>query len=253
MKLTIKLTLILFFLFLLTTNDHRLSTTYAEVPNTINYQGKLTDQHGDPLNETCSITFSIYDQVSGGNNLFSTTKSVAVDQGIFNVQLQPDLPFDTQYYLGTKVGSDEEMSPRQKLATAAYSFRSRETDALPNGIIVMWSGRISDIPSGWVLCDGTNNTPNLKDRFIIGASQDSSGMAQTTISGSSTRTGGATTHTHPAGSLSVPQSTSSHAVVRNDYANVAVAVKEHTHSISGKTASGSSLPPYYALAYIMKQ
>lgn len=42
-------------------------------------------------------------------------------------------------------------------------------EALPNGLIVMWSGSINNIPGGWALCDGTNGTPNLRDRFIVGA------------------------------------------------------------------------------------
>ncbi|MBA7685416.1 hypothetical protein ES703_93840 [subsurface metagenome] len=40
---------------------------------------------------------------------------------------------------------------------------------LPIGIIVIWHGPIADIPPGWSLCDGTNGTPDLRDRFIIGA------------------------------------------------------------------------------------
>jgi hypothetical protein len=38
----------------------------------------------------------------------------------------------------------------------------------PKGGIIMWSGSIDDIPKGWLLCDGTYNTPNLKDTFIMG-------------------------------------------------------------------------------------
>ena len=40
---------------------------------------------------------------------------------------------------------------------------------IPSGVIVMWSGDANKIPAGWALCDGNNNTPNLKDRFIVGA------------------------------------------------------------------------------------
>lgn len=42
---------------------------------------------------------------------------------------------------------------------------------LPRGIITMWSGATNAVPSGWALCDGNNGTPNLKDRFIVGAGQ----------------------------------------------------------------------------------
>lgn len=40
---------------------------------------------------------------------------------------------------------------------------------VPSGVILMWSGTADNIPKGWLLCDGTNGTPNLRDRFIIGA------------------------------------------------------------------------------------
>lgn len=51
-----------------------------------------------------------------------------------------------------------------------YTQEYREEMALPTGIIMLWSGSIATIPAGWVLCDGGNGTPDLRDRFIIGAS-----------------------------------------------------------------------------------
>lgn len=57
---------------------------------------------------------------------------------------------------------------------------------LPAGLIVMWSGLLSAIPSGWNLCDGTNGTPDLRDRFVLGAHAGDDPGA----------TGGANTHTH---------------------------------------------------------
>lgn len=44
-----------------------------------------------------------------------------------------------------------------------------KTWGVPSGFIGMWSGSIASIPGGWALCDGTNGTPNLKDRFVVGA------------------------------------------------------------------------------------
>jgi microcystin-dependent protein len=43
------------------------------------------------------------------------------------------------------------------------------TRLVPSGVILMWSGSIASIPSGWLLCNGTNGTPNLIDRFVVGA------------------------------------------------------------------------------------
>lgn len=56
---------------------------------------------------------------------------------------------------------------------------------LPRGIITMWSGATNAVPSGWALCDGKNGTPNLKDRFIVGAGQS---YAVGNVGGSITRT-----------------------------------------------------------------
>ena len=41
-------------------------------------------------------------------------------------------------------------------------------DGIPSGVIVMWSGSIANIPSGWALCDGSNGTPDLQGRFVVG-------------------------------------------------------------------------------------
>ena len=57
----------------------------------------------------------------------------------------------------------------------------------PAGMIVMWAGTIATIPSGWVICDGNNGTPNLLARFVKGVA---------TAATNPGTTGGATTHTH---------------------------------------------------------
>lgn len=56
---------------------------------------------------------------------------------------------------------------------------------IPRGIITMWSGAVDAVPSGWALCDGNNGTPNLKDRFIVGAGQS---YAVGNVGGSITQT-----------------------------------------------------------------
>jgi hypothetical protein len=74
-------------------------------------------------------------------------------------------------------------------------------NAFVTGMIMMWSGTIATIPSGWNLCDGSSGTPDLRNRFIVGASVDSSGQSVTTITGANTKTGGSkdsivVAHTH---------------------------------------------------------
>ena len=71
---------------------------------------------------------------------------------------------------------------------------------VPVGAILMWSGAIADIPGGWAFCDGTANAPgpDLRDKFVVGAKQDDSGVAKSNIEGSLKITGGATGHSHSA-------------------------------------------------------
>ena len=54
---------------------------------------------------------------------------------------------------------------------------------IQTGMIVMWSGTIANIPTGWALCDGNNSTPNLTDKFIVGAAADDGGIAKTFVEG----------------------------------------------------------------------
>lgn len=73
---------------------------------------------------------------------------------------------------------------------------------IPSGGIIMWSGSIASIPAGWALCDGTSGTPNLQNRFVVGAGDtyavDATGGANTvTLS-----TSQIPSHTHGSGSLS---------------------------------------------------
>lgn len=67
---------------------------------------------------------------------------------------------------------------------------------IPSGCILMWSGTIATIPSGYVLCDGNNGTPNLLNRFIVCADADVGGVAKTTVSITAAQTGGTASHTH---------------------------------------------------------
>ena len=97
----------------------------------INYQGKLTDKTGKPLDTTLPVTFRIYD--SGGTSLWEETQTVTVAKGIFNVLLGtattlPDSTFNEPVrYLGVIV-SGQEMLPRQRIATAPYAAHALNTD-----------------------------------------------------------------------------------------------------------------------------
>lgn len=103
----------------------------AELPQTMNYQGYLTDSGGTPINTPRTMTFRLYQAASGGTAVWEETQSdVPVGSGIFNVMLGSinpiNIPFRGQYYLGLQVqGEASEMSPRHPLACAAYGLASR--------------------------------------------------------------------------------------------------------------------------------
>lgn len=107
------------------------------------------------------------------------------------------------------------------------------------GIVCIWSGAIVDIPAGWVLCDGNNNTPDLRDLFVVGA-----GSLYDPDD-----TGGTVDHTH-----TFTSNSHSHNIPYGAEIN-AGAQYDHTttsETVSGTTDAEDNLPPYHALAYIMK-
>ena len=135
---------------------------------------------------------------------------------------------------------------------------------IPSGVIMLWSGAANAIPSGFVLCDGNNSTPDLRDRFVVGAGNsysvgDTGGESSVTLS-----TSQIPSHNHSAPSLSIL--VSNNAGGSSDYRNIGRARSSGSQqsansgsismgSSTGSTGSGGShenRPPYYALCYIMK-
>lgn len=117
------------------------SLAVAEVPQLINYQGRLTDEHGDPVPDfTYGITFTIYDAATDGNTLWTSGQQlVPVTNGLFHYQLGsvvqlPDTLFeDTLRWLGIKVGADPEVTPRTRFKTVPYAYHSLRADTALNG------------------------------------------------------------------------------------------------------------------------
>ena len=107
------------------------------VPQLLNYQGKLADNLGKPVDASKQMVFEFYDAAAAGNLLegFSETQQVIVAKGIFNVLIGsataggvPASVFDhASVYLSVKV-QGQELSPRQRLVSVAYAFRSAQAD-----------------------------------------------------------------------------------------------------------------------------
>lgn len=138
------------------------------------------------------------------------------------------------------------------------------------GIICLWSGAVIDIPEGWHLCDGTEGTPDLREKFIVGAG----------ASYNPGDTGGSNSHSHLVEGVSeLTDIDHVHAMYfysgqpsAGSYqhvpeAGIKSAYNSHTHLVSGNSTSAggshqhaidlptdaqNNLPSYYALCFIMK-
>ena len=106
----------------------------AAPPQTINYQGYLTNAGSTPVNGSVVMTFRLYNAASGGAALYNETQlSVGVANGNFNAVIGSvtpiTLPFDVPYWLTVAINADGEMSPRQPLASSPYAFRASSLDS----------------------------------------------------------------------------------------------------------------------------
>lgn len=261
------------------------------------YQGQLK-AGGNPVNDTCDMAFRLYGQASDGSQVgtaISTT--VPITDGLFTLQLDFGASaFDGDaLWLGIKVkcpgDADYGELGRLELTAAPYALHALNADQLdgqdagdllPPGVIVMWSGTLASIPSGWALCDGGEHegvaTPDLRDSFVYGASNGEDPGA----------TGGAATHSHtysdlPEHTHTATSSTAGQHAHQYEKRWLSRSLDEccyfpnpefpyafsladtssdgaHSHTItidsegqtSPATDDASSLPPYYKVAFIMK-
>ncbi len=165
---------------------------------------------------------------------------------------------------------------------AGSSAKFKGYGTIPINGIIMWSGSVATIPSGWALCDGTNGTPDLRERFIVGAGGDNPAVAGTVGYTPGTQGGlnevtltssQIPAHTHVAistttttvspanvltslttttGARGTQGSTAIVSITENSSATSATSTTNTT--IQPNTGGGSheNRPPYYALAFIMR-
>jgi len=201
------------------------------------------------------------DVISQGDDHLKLIKSV----------LKNTLPYADAVIDGVKVGTSEPttksagslwfdtsgagvLKVRNK-ANSDYDSVDTVATALPAGVILLWSGSIGSIPSGWALCDGTGTTPDLRDRFIVGAGTGGSYAVDAT--GGSTTSGA-----HTLTTSEMPAHTHSYlqrGFTKSDPGAGSQDFSDEGGSLNTGSAGGGSahshaatLPPYYALCYIIK-
>lgn len=143
-------------------------------------------------------------------------------------------------------------------------FNAHKLRLVPVGGIIMWHGLVSAIPAGWALCDGTNGTPDLRGRFVLGESGtyalNSTGGAASatptiTVSNHTLTESQMPSHTHTV-SAANESGSGSNGSGAGPYNKAAVTSGSTGGGAAhGHTASSSAvatLPPYYVLAYIKK-
>jgi microcystin-dependent protein len=265
-------------------------------PNLIGYQGILSGPGVSP-NGTVDMIFRVYDAGTGGVVQWAEEQlNVQLNQGVYNVLLGDgnniigvlDVNlFDGDRWLEVEVNG-QIFTPRIRIASVAYSLKTEDANTLggnsatdlmdytdtgitnheathhtgtsdiPSGVIVIWSGTIANIPSGWSLCDGSNGTPDLRDRFVVGAG----------VSYSPGNTGGEEKHVLSNGEMPNHQHTtvdpnSPHGGHYIDYGGSGAfkgwtgggnghGLVPYVTGMSGGSQAHENRPPYYALAFIMK-
>jgi hypothetical protein len=139
---------------------------------------------------------------------------------------------------------------------------------IPSGGIILWSGSIGSIPAGYVLCNGNNGTPDLRDRFVVGAGStyavDATGGSANAVVVSHTHTATSVVtdpgHSHGNRGNSSPGTgdfntnlldagNPSGEATTTETTGITVAT---TNTSAGVSGTNANLPPYYALCYIMK-
>jgi hypothetical protein len=141
-----------------------------------------------------------------------------------------------------------------KVATTAYVANN----AIPSGGIIIWSGSSSAIPSGWYLCNGSNGTPDLRNRFVVGAGSTyavgNTGGTKDAIVVSHTHSVSDPGHSHTIGfqNHTIDQNAGSAGLVRQGTSNTSTQTTGISISSTGDSGTDANLPPYYALCYIQK-
>jgi microcystin-dependent protein len=220
-----------------------------------------------------------------GANVSITTNGAGANVVVQNGETKQVFCDGTNFYLssvGTGTGSavfsnsptftGTPLAPTANVTTDSTQIATTAfvRDIIPAGLISLWSGSTASIPSGWLLCDGSNGTPDLRNRFVVGAGSTyavgATGGSADAIVVSHTHTATSTVtdpgHLHtaniyfqdsitPTDKFRASHASSGRGTDSTNTATTGITVATSVAS-AGSSGTNANLPPYYALAYIMK-
>lgn len=208
-------------------------------------------------------------------------KFVGDGSGLTNLPQEVVTTLDTDV-VGTDQIQDGAVTIDKIADNAIEDLIANMPSQIPNGLIAMWSGAVSNIPSGWALCDGRSGTPDLRGRFIVGYATNESDYATIGNTGGanrvSLRIGEMPRHSHSVGVTIEEGGRHNHEIRQND-SNftdergntlkrstqdlseshfLTFEDGEHSHTVTvteetqGESRAHENRPPYYVLAFIIK-
>lgn len=157
---------------------------FAEIPQMVNYQGKLTDPEGVAYEGILTVTFTIYDAETGGTALWTESQNVEISHGLFDVRLGTLTPlteeiFTGERYLEISIGA-ETLAPRQPFTSVPFAYRAEVAESLVGGGV---GG--NNLDQAYDASPSGNKRIDADDGAMIVESGASNG-AISSISGSST-------------------------------------------------------------------
>ena len=222
------------------------STKVATTAYTDTAVANLVDSSPSALNTLNELAAAINDDASFSttvNNNIATKMPLAGGEFTGNVTCENITPdADSSRNLGTNSVRFANVYADNFVGSGA-SLSGIE--AFVTGMILLWSGASNAIPSGFVLCDGNNSTPDLRNRFVIGAGNsyavDATG-GSTTINGNVTHSHSTPNHTHGLNGHTHSTPNHSHSVNSHSHStpNHSHSVNNHTHSISGSVSGNTN-------------
>jgi len=231
-----------------------------------------------------ATNFAVKDGLSTGNPA-KIIKGTEIDTEYNSIAsaISSKADLNSPTFTGTPAASTASAgTSTTQIATTAFvttAIAAATAALIPSGMIMIWSGSVGSIPTGWTLCNGSNSTPDLRDKFVIGAGSTyavggTGGSANAiVVSHTHTATVSTTSLTGTATAISETWSgygsatgvfsklfgyNAGNTPASTDASNAGGlsldASHNHTTTISTEGASGNNanLPPYYALCYIMK-